>query len=66
MHLIIYNLLVVTDTVFGLSQATVGPCNVPKPRSWSPIEQSKWTRFAVIGFYEIKLKKSWLFRLVRQ
>ncbi|KAL8553818.1 hypothetical protein ACS0TY_002196 [Phlomoides rotata] len=24
-------------------QATVGPCNVPKPRSWSPIEQSKWT-----------------------
>ncbi|EPS61156.1 hypothetical protein M569_13645, partial [Genlisea aurea] len=24
-------------------QATVGPCNIPKPRGWSPIEQSKWT-----------------------
>ncbi|GKU97722.1 hypothetical protein SLEP1_g10827 [Rubroshorea leprosula] len=23
-------------------QATVGPCNVPKPSSWSRVEQSKW------------------------
>lgn len=27
-------------------QATVGPCNVPKPRSWSPVEQSKWTSWS--------------------
>jgi hypothetical protein len=27
-----------------LAQATVGPCNVPKPRAWNPVEQSKWTR----------------------
>jgi len=29
---------------FVLIQATVGPCNVPKPRAWNPVEQSKWTR----------------------
>ncbi|KAG5626122.1 hypothetical protein H5410_011340 [Solanum commersonii] len=28
-------------------QATVGPCKIPKPRSWSPVEQSKWTRSQV-------------------
>ncbi|KAL6513361.1 acyl-CoA-binding domain-containing protein 4 [Orobanche gracilis] len=27
-------------------QAAIGPCNIPKPRGWSPVEQSKWTRFA--------------------
>lgn len=35
------------NTVILWSQATVGPCNVPKPRGWNPIEQSKWTRFAI-------------------
>jgi len=31
--------------LYGLyQQATVGPCNVPKPRAWNPVEQSKWTR----------------------
>jgi hypothetical protein len=29
---------------FVLAQATVGPCNAPKPRAWNPVEQSKWTR----------------------
>ncbi|XP_047259133.1 acyl-CoA-binding domain-containing protein 4-like [Capsicum annuum] len=31
-------------------QATVGPCKIPKPRSWSPVEQSKWTRFVFLFF----------------
>ncbi|MBA0699240.1 hypothetical protein Goari_000893, partial [Gossypium aridum] len=26
--------------------ATVGPCTVPKPSSWSPVEHSKWKRSA--------------------
>ncbi|XP_073141442.1 acyl-CoA-binding domain-containing protein 4-like isoform X1 [Henckelia pumila] len=30
-------------------QATVGPCNIPKPRGWSPIEQSKWTSWTGLG-----------------
>ncbi|KAL2491939.1 Acyl-CoA-binding domain-containing protein 4 [Abeliophyllum distichum] len=30
-------------------QATVGPCNIPKPRGWSPIEQSKWTSWNGLG-----------------
>ncbi|XP_073310986.1 acyl-CoA-binding domain-containing protein 4-like [Primulina huaijiensis] len=30
-------------------QATVGPCSVPKPRGWSPIEQSKWTSWSGLG-----------------
>ncbi|CAN4111108.1 unnamed protein product [Withania somnifera] len=30
-------------------QATVGPCNIPKPRSWSPVEQSKWTSWNGLG-----------------
>ncbi|KAK4796295.1 hypothetical protein SAY86_028621 [Trapa natans] len=30
-------------------QATVGPCNVPKPRGWSPVEQSKWTSWHGLG-----------------
>ncbi|XP_073141444.1 acyl-CoA-binding domain-containing protein 4-like isoform X2 [Henckelia pumila] len=29
--------------------ATVGPCNIPKPRGWSPIEQSKWTSWTGLG-----------------
>ncbi|KAG0482933.1 hypothetical protein HPP92_011017 [Vanilla planifolia] len=30
--------------LYGLyQQATVGPCNVPKPRAWNPVEHSKWT-----------------------
>ncbi|KAL8155514.1 hypothetical protein AgCh_000780 [Apium graveolens] len=30
--------------LYGLyQQATVGPCKIPKPRSWSPVEQNKWT-----------------------
>ncbi|OMO68777.1 Acyl-CoA-binding protein, ACBP [Corchorus capsularis] len=30
-------------------QATVGPCNVPKPSSWSPVEQSKWKSWQQLG-----------------
>ncbi|CAI9764772.1 unnamed protein product [Fraxinus pennsylvanica] len=30
-------------------QATVGPCDIPKPRGWSPIEQSKWTSWNGLG-----------------
>ncbi|KAM7478205.1 hypothetical protein LguiA_026418 [Lonicera macranthoides] len=30
-------------------QATVGPCKLPKPRGWSPIEQSKWTSWNGLG-----------------
>ncbi|KAK1440483.1 hypothetical protein QVD17_06310 [Tagetes erecta] len=30
-------------------QATVGPCSVPKPRAWSPVEQSKWTSWNGLG-----------------
>ncbi|XP_004230218.1 acyl-CoA-binding domain-containing protein 4 [Solanum lycopersicum] len=30
-------------------QATVGPCKIPKPRSWSPVEQSKWTSWNGLG-----------------
>ncbi|KAJ0976247.1 hypothetical protein J5N97_018212 [Dioscorea zingiberensis] len=30
--------------LYGLyQQATVGRCNVPKPRAWNPVEHSKWT-----------------------
>eukprot|EP00262_Sarcandra_glabra_P017652 TRINITY_DN6117_c0_g1_i1.p1 TRINITY_DN6117_c0_g1~~TRINITY_DN6117_c0_g1_i1.p1 ORF type:complete len:681 (-),score=125.72 TRINITY_DN6117_c0_g1_i1:201-2243(-) len=30
--------------LYGLyQQATVGPCTVPKPRAWNPVEHSKWT-----------------------
>ncbi|XP_044945762.1 acyl-CoA-binding domain-containing protein 6 [Hordeum vulgare subsp. vulgare] len=36
--------------LYGLhQQATVGPCNVPKPRAWSPVEQSKWTSWHGLG-----------------
>ncbi|KAM7481517.1 hypothetical protein LguiB_006100 [Lonicera macranthoides] len=31
-------------------QATVGPCKLPKPRGWSPIEQSKWTSWLYQSF----------------
>ncbi|KAK9146896.1 hypothetical protein Sjap_006799 [Stephania japonica] len=32
-------------------EATVGPCAIPKPRAWSPVEQNKWTRlvFATVA-----------------
>ncbi|XP_022719412.1 acyl-CoA-binding domain-containing protein 4-like isoform X2 [Durio zibethinus] len=30
-------------------QATIGPCNVPKPSSWSPVEQSKWKSWQQLG-----------------
>ncbi|KAF8394551.1 hypothetical protein HHK36_020762 [Tetracentron sinense] len=36
--------------LYGLyQQATVGPCNIPKPRAWSPVEQSKWTSWHGLG-----------------
>ncbi|KAF5957576.1 hypothetical protein HYC85_004801 [Camellia sinensis] len=39
-------------------QATVGPCTIPKPRGWSPVEQSKWTRllaFFIVGWMRRKM-----------
>jgi acyl-CoA-binding protein len=30
-------------------QATVGPCNVPKPRAWNPVEQTKWSSWNQLG-----------------
>lgn len=30
-------------------QATVGPCKIPKPKGWSPVEQSKWTSWNGLG-----------------
>ncbi|TYI57829.1 hypothetical protein E1A91_D11G309900v1 [Gossypium mustelinum] len=30
-------------------QATVGPCNVPKPSPWSPVEQGKWKSWQQLG-----------------
>uniref|UniRef100_A0A7C8Z2X7 ACB domain-containing protein n=1 Tax=Opuntia streptacantha TaxID=393608 RepID=A0A7C8Z2X7_OPUST len=30
-------------------QATFGPCNVPKPSAWSPVEQSKWQSWNGLG-----------------
>ncbi|KAA8536858.1 hypothetical protein F0562_029336 [Nyssa sinensis] len=36
--------------LYGLyQQATVGPCKIPKPRGWSPVEQSKWTSWQGLG-----------------
>ncbi|GAB2277474.1 acyl-CoA-binding domain-containing protein 4 [Dionaea muscipula] len=36
--------------LYGLyQQATVGPCNIPKPYSWSPIEKSKWQSWHGLG-----------------
>ncbi|XP_021742539.1 acyl-CoA-binding domain-containing protein 4-like [Chenopodium quinoa] len=36
--------------LYGLyQQATVGPCNVPKPSSWSPVELSKWKSWSGLG-----------------
>lgn len=36
--------------LYGLyQQSTVGPCNVPKPRAWNPVEQSKWSSWNGIG-----------------
>nr|XP_029116763.1 acyl-CoA-binding domain-containing protein 6 isoform X2 [Elaeis guineensis] len=30
-------------------EATVGPCNIPKPRAWNPVENSKWTSWHGLG-----------------
>ncbi|XP_021898883.1 LOW QUALITY PROTEIN: acyl-CoA-binding domain-containing protein 4 [Carica papaya] len=30
-------------------QATVGPCNIPKPSTWSPVENSKWKSWQGLG-----------------
>ncbi|EOA30036.1 hypothetical protein CARUB_v10013146mg [Capsella rubella] len=30
-------------------QATVGPCNTPKPSAWRPVEQSKWQSWKGLG-----------------
>ncbi|KAJ6305906.1 hypothetical protein OIU78_021272 [Salix suchowensis] len=30
-------------------QATIGPCNVPKPSSWKAVEQSKWKSWQGLG-----------------
>nr|VDC73317.1 unnamed protein product [Brassica rapa] len=30
-------------------QATVGPCNTPKPSAWRPVEQSKWRSWQGLG-----------------
>ncbi|GMH13152.1 hypothetical protein Nepgr_014993 [Nepenthes gracilis] len=36
--------------LYGLyQQATVGPCNVPKPRAWSPVDQAKWKSWHGLG-----------------
>ncbi|KAK1279128.1 Acyl-CoA-binding domain-containing protein 4 [Acorus gramineus] len=36
--------------LYGLyQQATVGPCNMPKPRAWNPVEHSKWTSWNGLG-----------------
>ncbi|KAJ6842475.1 acyl-CoA-binding domain-containing protein 4-like [Iris pallida] len=36
--------------LYGLyQQATVGPCNVAKPRAWNPVEHSKWTSWHGLG-----------------
>ncbi|OVA15000.1 Acyl-CoA-binding protein [Macleaya cordata] len=36
--------------LYGLyQQATVGPCNIPKPRAWNPVELSKWTSWHGLG-----------------
>ncbi|CAH2044533.1 unnamed protein product [Thlaspi arvense] len=30
-------------------QATIGPCNIPKPSAWKPVEQSKWKSWQGLG-----------------
>ncbi|CAH8272417.1 unnamed protein product [Arabidopsis lyrata] len=30
-------------------QATLGPCNIPKPSAWNPVEQSKWKSWQGLG-----------------
>ncbi|KAK9291414.1 hypothetical protein L1049_019361 [Liquidambar formosana] len=36
--------------LYGLyQQATVGPCNISKPRGWNPVEQGKWTSWHGLG-----------------
>ncbi|GAB2228960.1 hypothetical protein Droror1_Dr00023094 [Drosera rotundifolia] len=36
--------------LYGLyQQATIGPCNIPKPSTWSPVEKSKWQSWDGLG-----------------
>ncbi|AED93708.1 acyl-CoA binding protein 5 [Arabidopsis thaliana] len=30
-------------------QATLGPCSIPKPSAWNPVEQSKWKSWQGLG-----------------
>ncbi|EOA22209.1 hypothetical protein CARUB_v10002793mg [Capsella rubella] len=30
-------------------QATIGPCSIPKPSAWNPVEQSKWKSWQGLG-----------------
>ncbi|KAK4746158.1 hypothetical protein SAY87_012470 [Trapa incisa] len=37
--------------LYALFQQAIGPSNAPNPRGWSPLEQSKWTRYlGIINF----------------
>lgn len=43
----------------------MGPCNIPKPSSWNPIEHSKWKRFVLGNLLINVLKNSmWLKLLI--
>ncbi|CAA7406035.1 unnamed protein product [Spirodela intermedia] len=36
--------------LYGLyQQATIGPCKVPKPSAWNPVENGKWTSWNGLG-----------------
>ncbi|XP_059652424.1 acyl-CoA-binding domain-containing protein 4-like [Cornus florida] len=36
--------------LYGLyQQASSGPCKIPKPKGWSPVEQSKWASWHGLG-----------------
>ncbi|KAI7981202.1 Acyl-CoA-binding domain-containing protein 6 [Camellia lanceoleosa] len=39
-----------TMTLVRKLWATVGPCKIAKPRGWSPVEQSKWTRLVKVDW----------------
>ncbi|KAG8479593.1 hypothetical protein CXB51_029366 [Gossypium anomalum] len=34
---------------WSILNATIGPCDVPKPSSWNPVEQSKWKSWQQLG-----------------
>lgn len=44
--------LLIHSAFWCVKQASVGPCNVPKPSVWNPAEQSKWKRFRFILHYK--------------